>query len=216
MLLVLSVTRAHATDTRFDALRHAAPDVDSTALELALRADACAQRRGLYRSPRTLTVIDYSKPSTESRLWVFDLRSRRLLHRALVAHGRNSGYIEPVSFSNQPGSNQSSLGLFLTLDTYVGMHGRALRLRGLEPGFNDRALERKIVIHGAAYADAAHIGRWGRLGRSLGCPVLSPKIAQRVIDNIRGGSPLFVYFPDPQWLGGSRLLNGCGQRVASN
>jgi hypothetical protein len=216
LLLAATVSSANAADPSFESLLRVAPGIDRTALKLAMQANACAQRRGYYRQPHTLTVIDYSKPSTVPRLWVFDLRRGRLLFHELVAHGRDTGFIQPVSFSNRPGSNQSSLGLFMTLDTYRGGHGRALRLRGLEPGFNDRAYERKIVIHGAPYVNAAHIERFGRLGRSLGCPVLSPWAAQRVISTIQGSEPVFAYYPDAQWLRSSRLLDDCDQRFARN
>ena len=216
VLLVATASSSKAAGPSFDSLLRAAPGIDRTALKLALQANSCAQRRGYYRQPHTLTVIDYSRPSTDPRLWVFDLRRGRLLFRELVAHGRDTGFIQPVSFSNSPGSNQSSLGLFMTLDTYSGGHGRALRLRGLEPGFNDRAYERKIVIHGAPYVNAAHIERFGHLGRSLGCPVLSSRAAQRVINTIQGGEPVFAYYPDAQWLRSSRFLDDCDQRVARN
>ena len=216
MMLLLTTGSSKAADPSFESLLRVAPSIDRTALKLALRANSCAQKRGYYRQPQTLTVIDYSRPSTEPRLWVFDLRRGRVLFHELVAHGRETGFIQPVSFSNRPGSNQSSLGLFMTLDTYRGGHGVSLRLRVLEPGFNDRAYDRKIVIHGAAYVNAAHIERFGHLGRSLGCPVLSPRAAQRVINTIEGGDPVFAYYPDPQWLRSSRLLDDCDQRIARN
>jgi hypothetical protein len=163
----------------------------------------------------TLTVIDYSRPSSEPRLFVLDLAQRALRHQELVAHGRGSGEHLATRFSNQPGSLQSSLGLFVTLGTYVGRHGRSLRLLGLEPGFNDRAEERAIVMHGAEYVSAAFAQLHGRLGRSLGCPALALDVAPRVIDAIRGGSALFAYYPDTAWLRGSRFLGSCGQSEAS-
>jgi hypothetical protein len=154
-------------------------------------------------------VIDYTRPSTEPRLWVLDLARRALLHEELVAHGRGTGDNHAQYFSNDPGSHQSSLGLFVTLDTYAGKHGRSLRLQGLEAGINDRALERAIVMHGAEYVANAFAALHGRLGRSWGCPALAVDVAQRVIDRIRGGSPLFAYYPDPQWLQDSPFLGTC-------
>jgi hypothetical protein len=215
-VLLAPATPSPAADPSYEALLRAAPGIDRTALRLAMRANSCAQRRGYYTQPRTLTVIDYSRPSTEPRLWVFDMRRGRVLFKELVAHGRDTGFIQPVSFSNQAGSNQSSLGLYMTLDTYRGGHGLSLRLRGLEPGFNDHAYDRKIVVHGAPYVNAAHIVRFGHLGRSLGCPVLSPWAAQRVINTIQDGQPVFAYYPDNDWLASSRFLDGCDQRIARN
>lgn len=207
---------AGAADPRsLDSLAAAVPALDRGVLRLALRASACAERHGLLPDGDTLTVIDYSRPSSEPRLFVLDLAQRALRHQELVAHGRGSGEHLATSFSNQPGSLQSSLGLFVTLGTYVGRHGRSLRLLGLEPGFNDRAEERAIVMHGAEYVSAAFAALHGRLGRSLGCPALALDVAPRVIDAIRGGSPLFAYYPDSAWLRGSRFLGSCGQGEAS-
>jgi hypothetical protein len=182
-------------------------------LELALRAYECGQETGAVRGP-LLTVIDYSLPSTERRFWVLDVPRRRVLFHELVAHGENSGGNWATSFSNRVGSRQSSLGLFRTEGTYLGGHGVALRLEGLEPGVNDRAMQRKIVMHGADYVDAGVAGSLGRLGRSWGCPALPRPVSRRVIERIKGGSALFAYYPDRRWLGQSRFLRCDGVRVA--
>jgi hypothetical protein len=190
-------------------LTSAAPNLDRRVLSLALRARECAQQRGAIPASDLLTVIDYSRPSTEPRLFVLDVEHGDLLHRELVAHGKRSGANHTHRFSNQPGSKASSLGLFVTRDTYIGRHGRSLRLDGLEPGVNDRALERAIVIHGASYVGPRFAKRHGRLGRSWGCPALAPEVAQHVIDRIRGGTPVFAYYPDAGWLAESPFLGGC-------
>lgn len=182
-----------------------APDV----LRLALDAVACATSSGDIEPPRTLTLIDYSRPSVEPRLSVFDLATGRLLFRELVAHGRNTGENLASRFSDQMNSRQSSLGLFVTGDTYVGSNGYSLRLDGLEPGFNARARQRAIVMHGAPYVDARLAASQGRIGRSWGCPALREGIARQVIDTIRGGGVIFAYYPDAAWLRTSRFLNGC-------
>jgi hypothetical protein len=174
-------------------------------LDLALQAYRCGRSRGYIDRP-LLTVIDYSLPSTARRLWVIDVDRGAVLFNELVAHGRNSGDNLAVSFSNQLGSLQSSLGLFRTGDTYIGQHGLALRLNGLEPGVNDRALERKIVMHGADYVSPAIIAAYGRLGRSWGCPALPRGVTAEVIEQIRDGSAVFAYYPDPDWLRSSEFL----------
>jgi hypothetical protein len=163
-------------------------------LRLALAAHARAAARGLTERP-ILTVIDYSLRSREPRLWVLDLRQGRVLARELVAHGRGTGDDEARHFSNRPGSLQSSLGTFLTGSTYRGKHGRSLRLKGLDRGLNDRAEARAIVIHAAEYVSHGIVRRLGRLGRSQGCPALSPAAAPRVIDLIRDGTVVFSYHP---------------------
>ena len=174
---------------------------------LALEAAAAAVLRGDATEPATLTVIDFSRPSTAKRMWVYDLRTRTLLFEELVAHGRNSGHNLTTTFSNQPESHQSSLGLYRTAEGYVGKHGYSLRLDGLEPGFNDRARDRAIVIHGAEYVNGAAASAQGRLGRSLGCPAVRPEVARELIDAVKGGGLVFAYYPDPQWLGASTYLN---------
>jgi L,D-transpeptidase-like protein len=186
-----------------------ASSLDTNVLRLALRAAACARDAGAVSADRLLTVIDYSRPSTQPRLWVLDLERERVLFEERVAHGQGSGENMATRFSNLEGSHQTSLGLFRTADTYVGTNGYSLRLDGLEPGVNDRARDRAIVMHGAPYVSDVNIRTTGRLGRSHGCPALRPAIARRVIDTIKDGSLVFAYYPDRQWLNGSRFLNGC-------
>jgi hypothetical protein len=179
-------------------------------LQLALRAVTCATRSGEIASPPTLTLIDYTRRSVEPRLWVFDLRTGALLFREPVAHGRNTGADVATRFSDTPNSLQSSLGLFVTGETYVGSNGYSLRLDGLEPGVNGHARERALVMHGAPYVDAAVAARQGRMGRSWGCPALREAVARDLIDTVRGGGVIFAYYPDSTWLKTSRFLDGCG------
>jgi len=188
-----------------------ARSLDRSVLRLALNAVACARDTGAVAqdNDRLLTVIDYSKASTQPRLWVLDLEREQVLFEELVAHGRGSGENFATRFSNAEGSHQTSLGLFRTSDTYVGTNGYSLRLDGLETGVNDRARDRAIVMHGAPYVSEDHLRTVGRLGRSHGCPALRPAIARTVIDTIKQGSLVFAYYPDKQWLRGSRFLNNC-------
>jgi L,D-transpeptidase catalytic domain len=176
------------------------PGLSSDVLRLALGATQCAAERGLVKRRDVLTVIDYSLPSTQPRLFVFDLEAQRLLFRELVAHGKNSGDNHTRHFSNSHGSLATSLGLFVTADTYIGGNGYSLRLRGLEEGFNDSAWDRLIVMHGASYVSRAAIGALGRLGRSWGCPAVRKEIARKLIDTVRGGSAVFAYYPENEWL----------------
>ncbi len=195
------------------ALHRVAPALDPAVLTLALRARQCAMEQGQPASER-LGVIDYSRPSVQPRLWVFDLTLRKLLYRELVAHGRNSGDNYARDFSNDDGSLASSLGLFRTLDPYQGHNGYSLRMEGLEPGINDHAMQRAIVIHGASYVSFGTAKREGRLGRSWGCPAVPLAAAPRVIDALKGGQYLFAYYPDPQWLESSPYLHCSDATVA--
>lgn len=183
--------------------------VNPRVFSLALDAAACAVRSRAVTDPPTLTVIDYSRPSTEKRLWVYDLSRRTLLYEELVAHGQGSGGNLATAFSNTRDSRQSSLGLFVTEGTYIGQNGYSLRLNGLDRGFNDRARERAIVMHGAPYVSAAVAAAQGRLGRSWGCPALREPVASEVIDRVKGGSLVFAYYPNETWLGASRYLGDC-------
>ena len=213
--LLCAVVRAHATPRTdadglnerysragFASIGAIAPDV----FDMALGAAACADSHGDVSNPRTLTVIDYSKPSTSRRLWVYDLEKKTLLFEELVAHGSGSGGNLPTSFSNTADSHQTSLGLFVTGQTYTGQNGYSLRMDGLDAGFNDRARERAIVIHGAPYVSAEIAQSQGRLGRSWGCPAVRAGIARELIDTVRGGGLVFSYYPDPAWLASSRYL----------
>lgn len=193
-------------------LHRLAPDADPGVLALALEARACALRGGTPVGAR-LAVIDYTRPSTQKRLWVFDLDRDALLYTEHVAHGRGSGENYATSFSNRDESHQTSLGVYTTGETYVGGNGYSLRMDGLEPGINDNARQRLIVMHGAPYVDPAQARRQGRLGRSYGCPAVRPQVAQQMIDTLKQGQMLFAYADEAEWLSGSRYF-GCSGRNA--
>lgn len=183
--------------------------IEDNVLDLALGAATCAVRSGKVNNPRTLTVIDYSRPSSEKRMWVYDLKTRSLLYEELVAHGQGSGGNVPNAFSNEPETHRTSLGLFATDTTYVGKNGYSLRLDGLDAGLNDRARERAIVIHGAPYVSEGFVQANGRLGRSWGCPAIRSDIAREMIDRIKESGLVFAYYPN-QGLQKSKFLSGCG------
>ncbi len=210
-IALLGGTTVHASGQRpYQELLQTTENLEPEVLDLALAAADCALRRGLADTT-ILTVIDYSLPSTEPRLWTFDLETRELLFEELVAHGKNTGKNYARHFSNRNGSKQSSLGLFRTAESYIGRNGYSLRLDGLEPGFNHRARPRAIVIHGAWYVSAKHATRFGRLGRSWGCPAVRRSVARSFIDTIKEGSLLFVYYPDDKWRTESVFLDGCDE-----
>ena len=182
------------------------PATSQVALKAALTARDKAVRSGAVRRTDVLTVIDYSRPSTEPRLFVIDIAANRLRFAERVAHGRGSGENETVRFSNREGSHMTSLGVFRAAEAYAGQHGVSLRLDGLEPGFNDRARERAIVVHGAGYVNPTIVASQGRLGRSWGCPAVRPEIARELIETIKQGSLVVAYYPDADWLARSAFL----------
>jgi hypothetical protein len=173
-----------------------APRITPAALDTALTALHRLQASGARVRSDVLMVIDYTRPSTEPRLWVFDLNRTRVLFEELVAHGRNSGDNFAVRFSNQPSSLMSSLGAFLTGDTYIGKHGLSVRLQGLDKSVNDKSMERAIVIHAADYVNQSLGRREGRIGRSWGCPAVRPEISRQLIEAVQGGALLLSYYPE--------------------
>ena len=196
-------------------LSSAAPGLDPKVLDLALQARTCAVAYGDVEGDTRLAVIDYSMPSTEKRLWVFDLQEGDVLYNEHVAHGQGSGGNMTTAFSNQDGSHQTSLGLFRTAETYVGGNGYSMRMDGLDAGYNDNARERLIVMHGAPYVNPDAARKQGRLGRSWGCPAVRDAVAREIIDTMKGGELLFSYYPDERWLDSSRFLD-CDRAVAIN
>lgn len=145
---------------------------------------------------KLLSIIDYSKPSTEKRFFIIDVENRKLLYHTLVAHGKKSGYLIATKFSNKIGSNKSCLGFFRTGNSYFGLRGYSLKLEGLEKGINDNASQRGIIIHGANYVDERLANGNGVIGRSWGCPAVSKKLSKEIINLLRGGSLLYIYADD--------------------
>lgn len=214
LISLLAAGPIAADDYLAERLSNAAPDADPKVLSLAARAVSCAHRKGLLERLEHLAVIDYSRPSTKPRLWVFDAAAGRLMYEELVAHGRNTGEHFAKKFSNIEGSKMSSLGLFRTANTYYGSNGYSLRLNGLEQGFNDKAMSRAIVMHGAPYVSKEAVKRFGRLGRSWGCPAVRQEVAREVIDTLKGGNVVFAYYPDQKWLTESSFLS-CERQAPS-
>jgi hypothetical protein len=192
------------------------PGLDPEVLALALTSRTCALASVRVAKPDLLTIIDYSRHSREKRLWVLDLAQRRVLENTWVAHGKGSEGPRddglPEVFSDEGQSHASSLGMVLTgAINERSQHGFALALRGLEPGYNGNVAERAVVMHPADYVSLGVLLRTGRMGRSHGCPALPSKdgsdVARRLIEAIAGGSLVFSYYPDPDWLAHSPLLH---------
>ncbi|MGY0395011.1 MULTISPECIES: murein L,D-transpeptidase catalytic domain family protein [unclassified Fusobacterium] len=153
-----------------------------------------------------ITIVDFSKPSNEERFFVIDLENSKVDFLTYVTHGKNTGLDTAIKFSNKRNSYQSSLGFYLTDNTYMGSNGYSLRLRGLEPGINSNALDRNIVVHGADYATKEFMNKYGFLGRSLGCPAIPEEISKEVIDYIKGGTVLYINGNDENYLQNSTYV----------
>ncbi|WP_075881545.1 murein L,D-transpeptidase catalytic domain family protein [Vreelandella massiliensis] len=195
-------TPTFETSSLHHQLKQLAPEATPDALRMAAQALSCADPNA-----ERLAVIDFSLPSSETRMWVFDLHQHELLFEELVSHGQGSGDALAETFSNTPDSHQSSLGLFRTMNSYYGRNGYSLRLDGLEPEVNDLAFERAIVIHGADYVSEDFIRQTGRLGRSQGCPAVRADITYPLINSLKEEQYVFAYYPDPEWMATSTFLN---------
>lgn len=170
-----------------------APGLNPEALQYAIKGYEWALQNHHVNNKNILTIVDFSKPSDEKRVWVIDLRSSRTLMNLYTTQGKNSGGYYATRFSNKPRSDESSLGVFETLSTYDGKHGLSERLQGLEPGINNNALRRAIVVHPAAYATPGFVAEYHAAGRSWGCFGISPNQSQRFIELTKDGSVIFAY-----------------------
>lgn len=179
--------------------------ISAQAWSSALAAHREASRRGeTWKS--VIGVIDFTLPSSDRRFWVVDLASGQVLMHEYVAHAMRSGGTWASAFSNRDGSNQSSLGAFVTADPYVGIRGLSLRLKGLEAGFNDRALARGIVLHGTPGVSDARARR-GQLGRTEGCPAVSMSAIREMIALLKDGALIYAWYPDPTYLSRSEYVD---------
>ncbi len=180
--------------------------LDQEGFERSVAAFYNLKKKGLVKRD-VLVIIDYRKPSFQDRLFVIDMKRQQLKYKSLVAHGKNSGLIRATRFSNRPGSHMSSLGVFVTGETYLGRHGYSLNIHGVERGINHLAEKRRIVIHGADYVSWRHIRKYGHLGRSFGCPAVPKRLARPIIETIKDGSCLVILGNDQNYYSKSELYN---------
>lgn len=189
-------------------IRQKHPLLKKDVLALAYEGYLKMLDEGLIEEGKPLTIVDFDLPSSDQRLWVIDVDNQNLEYASLVSHGRNSGGLHASKFSNVPESHMSSLGFYLTGETYIGKHGKSLRLDGMEKGINDNARARAIVMHAATYAEKSFVTRHGRLGRSLGCPALPSDNFEAIIDLIKEKSCLFVHASEPHYRSQSVFIKG--------
>jgi L,D-transpeptidase catalytic domain len=197
------------TATRlYNELQLADAGLSKQAFEFAYKGYQKLLKRQKLANPSILTICDLSQSSNKKRLYILDLEQNKVLMTSYVAHGRGSGGEYASHFSNYNRSHQTSLGFYITSSTYFGDNGPSLRLKGLEPGFNDRAARRSIVIHGAAYIGDDYLLSNKFMGRSYGCPAVPRDVCAEIIDLIKDGTCLFIYHPTKKYIQRSRILNG--------
>lgn len=199
-------SKATKAELLFDSLRLGRLGLGRRAYDYAMLGYNILKAKGKLVNDNILSIADMSLPSGKKRLFVIDLKNYKLLFVTYVAHGKNSGLDKAFYFSNEPESNKSSVGFYTTLETYTGTHGYSLRLQGQEIGFNSKALERDIVVHSADYVNESVVKSQGYVGRSLGCPAVSPELYKPIINKIKNGTCLFVYGNDGGYITNSKLL----------
>lgn len=204
-----TVTATTTVDNKafmYERLKLDSMGLSKEAFDYALAGMDKLEDEGRLTNTSLLSIVDFSLPSSKKRLFVIDLKNGKVLFNTLVSHGRNSGTAVATNFSNAPESFKSSLGFYITGETYKGAHGYSLRLEGAEAGINDNAMSRGIVIHSAAYVTEKIAQLQGYIGRSLGCPAIPEKVHRRIIEQIKDGTCLFLYSPDKYYMAHSKML----------
>jgi len=194
------------SDALYDSMQLDKVGLSKEALEFAYKGHQILEEKGILNNPDILTVCDFSQSSLSKRMYIIDLKNNKLLLNTYVAHGRNSGLDYAEHFSNSPESLESSLGFYVTKNTYQGKHGLSLKLSGLEQGFNDNAESRDVVVHGAPYIGEQRANS-AYMGRSFGCPAVPQRLAPKVINLIKNGTCLFIYHPNESYVENSSILN---------
>lgn len=196
-----------AVSKLYDSLSLKRSGLSKEAFDYAVKGYEYLKAKGKIGNSNVLTIADFSKSSAHKRLFILDVKNYKVLFNTYVSHGQGSGAAMATQFSNTPESHQSSLGFYTTTDTYIGKHGLSLHLQGMENGINDKALERAIVMHGAAYVSEGFVQARGYLGRSHGCPAVPEHLTKPIIEKIKNGSCLFIYSENNKYLNSSRIIN---------
>lgn len=195
------------SNSLYDSLRLESMGLTRQVFDYALKGFNFMVKMGMLGNKEIISIVDFSKPSSEKRLFIIDLQNVEVLFQTYVAHGSKSGKEFATHFSNALSSNKSSLGFYETLNTYIGGNGYSLRLKGMERGINDNASKRSIVLHGAGYVDERLIHSQGYIGRSWGCPAVPTALNRSIIDRIKNGSCLFIFSPNSKYHTRSKILN---------
>lgn len=203
-----SIAEANTLSEIYNTIHLETYGLSKTAFTYAMKGYNYLLKKNKITNTGYLTICDFSQSSRNKRLYVIDLKNGRLLINTYVAHGRNSGGEFATRFSNRPESLESSLGFYITENTYFGEHGLSLKIKGVDRGFNDRASSRMIVLHGADYAESNFLSHNNFLGRSFGCPAVPASESASIINIIKKGTCFFIYHPTKKYLNGSSILNG--------
>lgn len=202
-----SETEKTAVAALYDTLNLDKAGMSQEVLEYAVKGYEKLVEKGEIVKEGIISICDFSQSSRKKRLYIIDIINQKLLVNTFVAHGKNSGLEYAKSFSNKPESHKSSLGFYVTANSYFGSHGLAMKIKGMENGINDKAWDRAIVVHGSDYVNAQFARNNGYMGRSFGCPAISYKDTEKVINTIKNGTCLFIYHPSDNYLNQSKIIN---------
>jgi hypothetical protein len=191
----------------YETLELAKLGLSKEAFDFAMKGHDYLAANGKLQNEDIISIVDFSLPSSQKRLFIVDLKNNKLLFHTYVSHGRGSGAEMATEFSNVPESNKSSLGFYVTGDTYMGKHGLSMRLLGQDEGFNSNAHDRSIVMHSASYVSEATIKAMGFCGRSEGCPAVPEELSKPIIETVKNGTCLFLYSPNQQYAANSTIIN---------
>lgn len=215
-LLSKSSLLVNHTNSLYDSLKLSSLGLAQQVFDYAMKGYNYMKEAGKIENDHIISIIDFSKPSNQKRLFIIDIDKCKILFNTYVAHGVKSGTAIANMFSNEPESNKSSLGFYETAETYIGKHGYSMHLKGVEKGINDNAYKRDIVMHAADYVNESLIKSQGYIGRSFGCPAVLPALSKPIIDKIKNGTCLFIYSPDKNYLSHSKIIRSNDQLDLAN
>lgn len=191
----------------YNELNAAQYDLSFTAFRYAYIGYQTMKKQHRLNNKELFSIIDFTKDCNSKRFYTIDLEKMKIVYYTYVAHGKKSGERMATSFSDAVESNKSSIGFYITGNTYNGGNGYSLMLHGDEKGYNSNLAKRSVVVHAADYANEDYIASNGRMGRSLGCPALPENIYKQVIETIKEKTMIFAYYNDAKYLKTSKYLN---------
>ena len=191
----------------YNELNAAQYNLSFTAFRYAYIGYQTMKKQHRLNNKELFSIIDFTKDCNSKRFYTIDLEKMKIVYYTYVAHGKKSGERMATSFSDAVESNKSSIGFYITGNTYNGGNGYSLILHGDEKGYNSNLAKRSVVVHAADYANEDYIARNGRMGRSLGCPALPENIYKQVIETIKEKTMIFAYYNDAKYLKTSKYLN---------
>ena len=142
--------------------------------------DIAEQRVKKYNPKRKdlVIIIDYRKNILTKRLFILDMKERKIILSSTVSHAWDSGVMYPNEYSNRHGSNMTSKGNYITRGTKYGSFGYSMIIDGLDNGINNNARSRAVIFH----SDRKMKTKW-----SKGCFATSEETNKKIINMTKNG-----------------------------